>query len=266
MIVRDMREMIHELISTKELLLIITWRDIKIRYKQSIMGFMWAILMPLMIVAAGIIVKLGFSIVSGKPMNLSDLASISVKALPWSFFIASVRFATNSLTSNSNLVSKIYFPREIFPISAVLANLFDFFVASIFLTIVLAIARIGISFEILWLPLLLGLLIIFTIGLGMFLSCANLFFRDVKYIVEVFLTFAIFFTPVFYESSLFGKFAPLLLINPVGCILEAINSVVVLHHQPNLLGIGYSGAFSILTLICSWFIFNRAEYLFAERI
>lgn len=261
-----MKEMVNELVQYRELLYILTWRDIKIRYKQSVMGFMWAVFMPMLIVAAGMIMRLAFSFISGKPFNAMDIASISVKALPWSFFIASIRFSTICLTANSNLVSKIYFPREIFPLAAILANLFDFVIASSLLTLILVICKVGLSVNILWVPLLLGLLIILTAGIGFVLSCANLFFRDVKYIVEVVLTFAIFFTPVFYEASIFGKWATLLLINPAASLLEAINNVIVLHRPPDLFWLGYAASFSILLFTAGWYIFHRSEFLFAERI
>ena len=261
-----MREMVQELIQYRQLLFMLTWRDIKIRYKQSVMGFFWAIFMPIMIVAAGALVKKAFSMLSGAPIEMGQIASVSVKAIPWAFFVASIRFATNSLTGNVNLVTKIYFPREVFPISATLANLFDFVVASIVLNIFLLVAQIGISLYLFWIPLLLMLLIFLTVGLGMFLSCANLFFRDVKYIVEVILTFGIFFTPVFYEAKLFGKWGNVLLMNPIGSILEAINDVVVLHQPPNLYWVGYSAIWAVGGLFAAWTIFHKAEFSFAENI
>src|SRR5262249_3988528 len=103
-------------------------------------------------------------------------------------------------------------------------------------------------------------------GVGLFLACANLFFRDVKYIVEVILTFAIFFTPVFYDAAMFGKWAFLLKINPVGSLLEAINAVTILHRAPDLTWLAYAGVCSGVCLIASWVMFHRAEFLFAERI
>jgi ABC-type polysaccharide/polyol phosphate export permease len=258
--------MFRELIQYRNLLWMLTLRDIKIRYKQTVMGFMWAVFMPLLIVCAGLIVKKGFSIVSGKPLELSELISVSIKSLPYSFFIASIRFATNSLVGNANLVTKIYFPREVFPVAAVLANLFDFFLASLFLVFFLAITGFRIDYQVLWVPFLILSLILFTTALGMLLSCANLFFRDVKYIVEVLVTFAIFFTPVFYDASLFGKWAPLLLLNPVGAILENINNVVILHRAPDMFWLLYSVAWSVGGLVLSWNAFHRLEFLFAEKI
>jgi lipopolysaccharide transport system permease protein len=261
-----MREMINELIQYRHLLYMITLRDIKVRYKQSVMGFMWAIFMPMMIVAAGIIIKLAISFVAGKPFVLADIASVSVKALPWSFFVSSIKFATNSLVGNRNLVTKIYFPREVFPLASVLSSLFDFTLASVVLILILMTAQIGVSIYILWIPFLLILLIFLIVGLAMFLSCANLFYRDVKYIVDVILTFAIFFTPVFYEASIFGKWAPLILINPMSTILEAINSVVILHRAPDIFWMTYATFWSFGGLLLGWTIFHRAEFVFAERI
>jgi len=258
--------MFRELIQYRNLLWMLTLRDIKIRYKQTVMGFLWAFFMPLLIVCAGLIVKKGFSIVSGKPLVLSELISVSIKSLPYSFFIASIRFATNSLVGNANLVTKIYFPREVFPVAAVLANLFDFLLASAFLAILLAIAGFQVDYHALWVPFLMFSLILFTMALGMLLSCANLFFRDVKYIVEVLVTFAIFFTPVFYDASMFGKWAPLLLINPVGAILENINNVLILHRGPDMFWLSYSIFWAVGGLIVSWSAFHRLEFLFAEKI
>jgi len=261
-----MKEMIDEIVKYRHLLYMLTWRDIKIKYKQSVMGFMWAIFMPMMIVAAGVLVRKAFSMLSGNPMDIKEVASVSVKAIPWAFFVGSIRFATNSLTGNMNLVTKIYFPREVFPISATMANLFDFAVASMILIVILSFAQIGISIYLLWVPVLIFLLILITIGTGMFLSCANLFFRDVKYIVEVILTFGIFFTPVFYEAKMFGKWEPVLLLNPIGSILESINSVVVLHQAPSLYWVGYSAIWALGGLLIAWNIFHKAEFTFAENI
>lgn len=256
----------EELIRYREILYMLTWRDIRIKYKQSVMGFMWAILMPMIIVSAGILVKIGFAKISGSPFTLSQVASVSVKAIPWSFFISSIRFATTSLTLNINLVTKIYFPREIFPISSVLSQLFDFIVASCLLTIILSIAGIGLSIYILWVPVLVFLLIMLTMALSMLLSAANLFFRDVKYIVEVIVTFAIFFTPVFYEAELMGKWKTLLLLNPVAPILEGLNDCIVLRQMPELNWIAYSGLFSLGLIVFSYTFFKKLEPAFAESI
>lgn len=261
-----MKEMFEELIQYRQLIFILTWRDIKIKYKQTVMGFLWAILMPMLIVSAGVLVRKAFSMVSGKPVEMTELASITVKALPWSFFISSIKFGTNSLVGNSNLVTKIYFPREVFPISAVLANLFDFVLASGMVIILLWIAGIGISIQSLWVPVILLFLILLTIGFSMIFACANLFYRDVKYIVEVIVTFAIFFTPVFYDASMLGKWESVILLNPVAVLLESLNAVVVLHAPPKYSWLLYAGTWSIASFFVFSIIFHKAEVYFAENI
>jgi lipopolysaccharide transport system permease protein len=259
-------QLFKDLVQYRELLLMLTERDIKIRYKQSVMGLAWAVLMPILIVGSGLIVMVAFSAISGKPINKIDVLSVAVKAVPWAFFVGAIRFATNSLIMNKELVTKIYFPREILPLAAILANLFDFAVAGGVLAIVLLFSRIGASIQLLWVPVLLALLILFSAGLGMLLACANLFFRDVKYLVEVILTYGIFFTPVFYSASTLGKWGPLLLLNPVGPILEGLRDTIVVHKAPDLRWFAYAAVWACLGYLVSWKIFQRAERSFAESI
>ncbi len=244
----------------------LTWRDIKVKYKQSVMGFLWAVLMPMLVVLAGIIVRFGIAQLSGKQLVLSDVVTVSVKALPWSFFVASIRFATNSLVASSSLVTKIYFPREILPISAILSQLVDFAVAASLLVIICVLARIGLSIFLLWVPLLMALLLLLATAFGLFLAAANLFFRDVKYIVETILTFAIFFTPVLYDARLAGRWEWVLLLNPVAPILEGLNHAIVLHQSPELLWVLYSTLAAVSGCILAMRAFKRLEPRFAESI
>ena len=106
---------IREVVRFRALLYMMTWRDIRIKYKQSILGVLWAILMPATIVLAGIVVRIALAKVSGKPVAAQDLLNVSVRAVPWAFFVSSIRFGTNCLIANPNLVTKIYFPKVIFP-------------------------------------------------------------------------------------------------------------------------------------------------------
>jgi ABC-type polysaccharide/polyol phosphate export permease len=258
--------MFTELLAYRQLLYVLAWRDIKIRYKQSVMGFLWAILMPALIIAAGVLVRYAFSMGSHSMFDPADLASVSLKSAPWAFFVGAVRFATSSLTSNSNLVTKIYFPREVLPLSAVLASLFDFAVASSVVVLVLIWARVGLSPELLWVPVIVALFVVLTAGMGMLLACSNLFFRDVKYLVEVFLTFGILFTPVFYEARMVRKWAPILLLNPIGAMLESLNNAVVSHKSPDPFWLAYAACWAVTGFLVSWRIFHGAEGSFAEGI
>ena len=257
---------IRELLDRRELLYMITWREINVKYKQSVMGVLLAVLMPLVIVGAGLIVRSGFATVSGIPVALTDLTSVAVKAAPWAFFVSALRFGTNSLVTNVNLVTKVYLPRLVFPLAAVLSQLVDFLVAGVVVGLLLVVTLAGVSVHLFWLPLVIGTLIILAAGLAILFSAASLFFRDVKYIVDVFLTFAIFFTPIFYDSSLLGRWAPLLLANPVSPLLEAISTIVVLHRPPSLLWLAYSVVFTVLVFTMALATFRKLEPLFAESI
>jgi len=261
-----MIQVFKDLIGYRELLFAFTVRNIKIKYKQTFMGFMWAIFMPLIIVFSGILVKVGMSKISGRPIELSQISSVMVKSLPWAFFIAALKFSVGSLVTNMEILKKIYFPRVIFPLSYILGQLFDFFIAMIVFTIVLSFAKTGVSIYLLYLPVIIIFLVLFTAGLGMLLSCGNLFYRDVKYIVDVILTFAIFFTPVFYDASLFGSWETILLLNPIASILECFNQTVVMHQAPDTFWFLYSGAWALAAFTGGWVVFHKAEPIFAENI
>jgi ABC-type polysaccharide/polyol phosphate export permease len=249
-----------------DLVYMLTWRDIKVKYKQSIMGFLWALLMPLLIIAAGVVVRAGLAAVSGRPMAASEVMTVALKALPWSFFVASIRFSTVSLSSNAHLVTKIAFPRSVFPVSAVLSQLFDAVIASGFVIVVLAVGGVGVTWHLLWVPVLLTLLVLLTTGLALFLSAANLFFRDVKYIVEVGLTFAIFFTPVFWDADLFGRWRTLVMLNPVAPILEGLKACVIDHASPDPVWTLYSAAIALAVSLAAPSVFLQLEPRFAESI
>jgi lipopolysaccharide transport system permease protein len=261
-----MKEDLQEFYRYRGLLYMIVYRDLKVRYKQSIMGFLWAILMPVLIVMSGILVRYGYSLATHMPLRTEDLASVAVKSIPWSFLVGSIRFSCNSLASNGGLVTKIYFPKEIFPVAAVMACLFDFLLGFAALVVFLAIIQVGWSVYLVWTPVLILTMLLLSTGIGMIVSAAGLFFRDVKYIVEVLLTFGIFFTPVFYDVSMFGNKAKWLLLNPVAPILEGLSACMTLHRSPDLLWFAYSFVFSMTVLIAGHVLFKRLEPAFAESI
>ncbi len=258
--------MLMPLFKYRDLLAMLVVRDIRVRYKQAAMGFMWAIFMPMVAVLAGIIVKKAMAVISGGDLELLGIVSMSVKILPWTFFSSAIRFSVSSLVSNSNLVTKIYFPREVLPLGAILACTFDFLVAILVLCVLLTMAQVGVSIQLLWLPFIFLMLFCLTAGLGFLLAAANLFFRDVKYIVEIILTFGIFFTPVFYSSDELGQYGIFMLLNPIGSILESISQVVVLKQAPDMLWLLYSSVCSIAIFIFGFIIFKKKESVFAENI
>jgi ABC-type polysaccharide/polyol phosphate export permease len=244
----------------------LTWRDIHVRYKQSLMGLLWSILMPGLIVGAGILVRVAAAQFSGTEVTLEDISSVMVRAVPWSLFIAGLRFGTNSLTSNASLVTKIAFPKEGFPLSAVLSNLFDFFIASAVVLVIMLVFGWLPSLEALWAIPLMVVLVLFTMALSMILSAANLFFRDVKYLMEVFLTYAIFFTPVLYPASMLGKWKDIVMLNPIAPLLEGIADSVVLGRSPDPYWTTYGAVTSVVLFVAGYWFFKRLESKFAESI
>jgi lipopolysaccharide transport system permease protein len=261
-----MIEMLKEIYKFRDLTAMLTLRDLRVRYKQASMGFMWAIFMPIVAVCSGILIKEAMSFVSHQPVDAKGIISISVKVLPWTFFISSIRFAVLALVGNSSLITKIYFPRAILVLSSILACLFDLGVAMLVLTVMLIFFKVGVSIYLLWLPLLILLLVLYTLGFGLILSAANLFFRDIKYVVEILLMFGIFFTPVFYSAETFGKWKSLMLLNPLGSIIEEIDKVVVLHQAPEMLWICYAIFSSVAIFIIGMAIFHKTEPYFSESI
>ncbi len=145
-------KMIREILRFRDLLYMMMWRDIRIKYKQSILGVLWAVLMPAVIVLAGVVMKFVDVQAVRQPLAVQDLANVSVRAVPWAFFVASLRFGTNCLVANPNLVTKVYFPKVIFPLSAMLSQFVDFLIACGVLAIVLLVLGVPLSWSLLWLP------------------------------------------------------------------------------------------------------------------
>jgi lipopolysaccharide transport system permease protein len=261
-----MKEELKEFYKYRELLYMIAYRDIRVRYKQSIMGFMWAVLMPVLIVMSGVVVRYAYAVASRAPLKTEDIASVAAKSLPWAFLVSSIRFACLSLVNNKELVTKIYFPKEIFPIAATLASFFDFVVASGALIIFLLVIHVGWSPYLAWVPVLLLTMVLLAAGIGMIVAAASLYFRDVKFIVEVFLTFGIFFTPVFYDASMFGDKGKWLLLNPMSPILDGFGACVARHQSPDLPWLAYSLVCALLTFMGGYVFFKHLEPGFAESI
>ena len=259
-------EQLRQLVRFHELLSMLAWRDIRVRYKQTVMGFLWAMLMPSLIAGAGVIIRIAVAKNMGSTVTTADIASIIVRAVAWSFFTSAIRFGTNSLMMNMNLVTKLAFPKEVFPFAAILSSLFDFAIASATAIGILLIIGWQPGINVLWAVPLIMVLVALTAGLTLLLSAANLFFRDVKYLVEVFLTYAIFFTPVFYEVAMLGEWKNLALLNPVAPILESLFASVVVNRPPDLAWMSYSVVVSVVFLVGGYWLFKQLEARFAESI
>jgi len=262
-IAADVREMFEEQVQYRELLYQMTRRDLLLRYKQTVMGFGWAVFMPLVNTAVfSVIFTRVAPLDTGMPYPLYAFCGL----LAWNFSASSFRFAVGSLTTNTTLVTKVYFPREIFPVSAVLVCLIDFAVGSLVLVGLMAYYHIVPTAAILLLPIVLLVHTIFTIGVCLLLAMANLFYRDVKYLFDVVVTVWMFATSVLYPvSRIGGKLGALLRLNPMTPIIDAYRSVLLLGQLPDAAPFLAASALSVAMLAAFWLMFHRAEFEFAEN-
>jgi lipopolysaccharide transport system permease protein len=261
---KDIKEMVTEQFEYHELLLQMVRRDLRIRYKQTVMGFGWAIFMPLLN-------TLIFSVIFTRVARIQTLVPYPVYVytglLAWNFFASSLRFSVASLAGNTNLVTKVYFPREIFPFSAVLVSVVDFAVASSVLVGMMIWYDIGVTWAALFLPVIILVQIIFTLGLALLLAMSNLFYRDVKYIFEVVLTVWMFATSVVYPIELVGgNLGQLMQWNPMTPIIDAYRAVLLRGELPAAGPFGAAAALSVVVLVFGWLVFHRSEFRFAENV
>jgi len=256
--------MLREQLEYRELLLTVTRRDLLVRYKQSVMGFGWAILVPTVNMA---IFSLIFTRVAPLDTGFPYPIYVYTGLLPWGLFAASLRFATTSLTGNTSLVTKVYFPREIFPFSAVLVSLVDFAVASIVLAVLMVIYGIGVTWSIVLLPIVLLVQLMFTAGIGLLLAMGNLFFRDVRYLFEVTIIIWMFATSVVYPvDRIGGRLGALLALNPMTPIIDSYRAIILRGELPDPGAFGFAAVVSFAVFGSCWLVFHRTEFRFAESI
>jgi lipopolysaccharide transport system permease protein len=263
-LISDYREMVAEQIEYRELLFEMTRRDLLIRYKQTIMGFGWAVFMPLVNTAVfSVIFTRVAPIETDVPYPLFAFCGL----LAWNFSASTFRASVTSLTSNSALVTKVFFPREIFPFSAMLVALVDLAVGSTVLIALMVWFRVPPSPYIVFLPAIVVVHVMFTAAVSLFVAMANLFYRDVKYIFEVVVTLWMFATSVLYPvRTLGGRLGTLLRLNPMTPIIDGYRDVLFGGKPPNWLDLGAAALLSIVVLFAAWVQFHRSEFEFAERI
>jgi ABC-2 type transport system permease protein/lipopolysaccharide transport system permease protein len=259
---QDVGEMLREQVEYRGLLYQLTARDILVRYKQAVMGFGWAIFMPL-------INTILFSVIFTRVAKLDTPVPYPVFAytglLFWNFFASSLRFAVISLSSNAVLVTKIYFPREVFPFAAILVCLVDLAVGATVLVALMIYYQIPPAPTLVMVPVILAIQITLTAGIGLVISMANLFLRDVKYLFEMVLTVGMFATSVVYPVQLVGgRLQWLLVLNPMTPIIDGYRSTILLGQWPAAGPLLGAALLSVVVLACAWLAFHRTEYRFAE--
>ncbi len=256
---------IKELFSHYELLKNLTIKDLKLKYKSSILGFLWSFLNPIMQLT---VYSFVFTYIFPNDSIKNFTIFLAAGLLPWIFFNTSVMMATYSVNSNSNLIKKVYFPREIIPISSVLFNFINF-VISVGVLLIFLIIYNYFSIYLIWLPFLFVLLVLFTIGLSLILSALNARYRDIQHLVEVIFLPWMYMTPIIYSrelSNISQVMKNLLLLNPMTSIIECIRSVTYERTNPNFKELILFTIISVLVFLIGFKVFKTHEKTFAEEI
>jgi lipopolysaccharide transport system permease protein len=252
---------LKELWAYRELLYFLTWRDVKVRYKQTVLGAAWALLQPLllMLIFNFFFARLGGIDSGNVPYPLFACAGL----LPWTFFTNAVTNSGNSLIGSTNLISKVYFPRMLIPTASVAAALVDLGIAFCLLFTLMIYYRIGFHLSLLLLPLLVVLTTLLALGVGMLMSALNVKYRDIRYALPFMMQLWMFASPVIYPIP--GRWHWLLSINPLTGIIEGFRASLF-GHAIDWLTLGLSTLISFLLLGCSAFAFRRMERSFADVI
>lgn len=249
----------------RELVYFLTWRDVKVRYKQTVLGAAWAILQPLltMLIFSLFFGKLAHVPSDGIPYPLFTLAGL----VPWTFFSNGLTQASNSLVGNANLITKVYFPRLVAPLATVLAGVIDVILACGVLLAMMAFYRVAPSPSIVWLPLVLLLVVVVALGTGLWLSAMNVQFRDVRYVVPFLAQLWLFATPIAYPSSLLRQpWRTVYAINPMVGAVETFRWCVFHGSTAPVAQAAVSTAIAVAVLVTGAMYFRRMERTFADIV
>lgn len=249
----------------RELLLELIKREIKARYKQSILGYAWVILVPLInLVVLSIVFSYLIKVPTGGIPYPIFLFTVLV---PWNFTSNAIISATGSLSSNASLITKISLPREIFPMSAVLAKGVDLLFSIVILAMFFGYFRVGVNMLALWVIPIFTVHLLLVFGISFFLSAINVFFRDVENILSVVITMWMYLTPVLYPKELIpDKLVPIFNINPMMAIVNSYRNVLLYKTPPPLESFAYASIISILTFLLGYAFFKNRSRYFADVV
>ena len=256
---------VNELYRYRELALVWGLREIRVRYKQSLLGVTWAILQPLVLM---IVFTLVFSQFARVPTDNIPYPIFSYTALlPWTLFSTAISFSVPSLVNNLNLVVKTYFPREVLPIGAVGASFFDYLVASSIFIVMLIYYRIELTWAVLWLPVVLSIQLILVLGIGFMGSALNVLYRDIRFIVPLGLQIWLYLTPVIYPvSAVPEQYLQFYMLNPMAGIITAYREIILYGQPPTWSYLAISGVEALFIFFIGYWIFKKLEASFADII
>jgi lipopolysaccharide transport system permease protein len=256
----------RELFKHRELLWLITQREIKVRYKQSALGVLWAILQPFSLMVIFTVFFSWFARMAsdGIPYPLFSYAAL----LPWIFFSTSLSFAIPSLIANSHIITKIYFPREIVPLASVLTAFLDFLIASLIFVGMLAFYRVAPTWNVLYVAPLLAIQVTFTVGVCLLLSAFTVLYRDVRHMLPLAIQIWMFVTPILYPASVVPERwqAWYFALNPMAVIIDGYRRAVIQGTPPELKYLALAAAVSCLLVWAGYKYFKHLEREFADIV
>jgi lipopolysaccharide transport system permease protein len=254
---------LKELWQYRELLYFFSWRDLKVRYKQTAIGASWAIFQPLITM---VVFTVFFGTLAKIPSDgVPYPIFVYVGLLFWQFFSSALSDTSNALITNQSIITKVYFPRLILPISAVITKLVDFFIASLILVgLMLYYGYTPNLSGLLLLPLLLIIAFMAAVGTGLSLAAINVKYRDVRYALPFFIQILLFVTPVIYPASIAGAYSKYLAINPMMGVIQNARAALLGTMPINWTLIGISTLTSAILLLIGIYVFKKVERYFAD--
>ena len=249
-----------------DLLSTMTFRDIQVRYKQTILGVAWAVAQPLAFMVILTALKaaiLNESHSEGAPHPIFLYCAM----VPWMFFQNSLSLSTTSISGNLNLVKKIYFPREIFPMASIFASVIDFLIASGIFFVMMLFYHMPFTGSLLWIPALFVIELLFVLGAGLFVAASNVFYRDVKYIVPLVIQLLFFASPIFYSIDRVPEgLRRWYLLNPMAVVIDGFRRAIIHGTVPEIGPLVSTLGVSVLCCALAYTYFKHVEFKFADLI
>ena len=256
-------QLFKNLYNYRELLKSNVKKEIRGKYKGSFLGVLWSFVNPLLQVAV-------YAIVFPYIMRIQTdnyLIYLIIGIIPWTFFTTVINQGMITVRMNAGIIKKVYFPREILPISVALSGLINFLISCIIIVLFCIFGGVGITWHIIFLPLIAILQFILTLGIVFALSAINIYIKDTEYIVTFLINMLFYATPILYEASLFPeKIRFILYLNPMTQIIDAYRNIFLYHQVPSLMGMVYLVLIAIILFFLGLLIFRKLEKGFAEEV
>ena len=247
----------------RELLKTSVQKDVRGKYKKSVLGVLWSFLYPLLQIAV-------YAFVFGTILGASEdnyAVFICCGLIPWTFFSGSINRCAFTMIENANILKKVYFPREILPISVVTAEAVNFVISTVVILGFVLFSGIGISRFWIFYPFVLLVLYIFLIAISLFVSSITVYFRDLQHFIGVFLQMLFYATPIAYSSARVPESCSWVVkLNPVAYVIEGFRSIFLYHEMPDLASLGIVGLIGIVLCVIGYLVFNRLQRGFAEEL